>query len=300
VESLVGRPELRTFVGAILVLLAFREGDMSLGIVIKGPEGLVLAAESRVTLTATQAGDASLHVNYDNATKLLSFSKPNASIGAVTYGQAAIGLRTAHSFAPEFEGGLPHDRLTVLDFASRLSQFFLGQWQATMPADYAGPNMTFVVAGFNPDEPYGRVYSIDIPRNPAPVEQNATPDFGITWGGQRELVDRLVQGYDFRLPDIVASTLQLTPDQQAALLVAFQPLQMALPLPAMPLQDCVDLALFFVRTTISAQRLTVGIRGCGGPIDVATITRREGLRFVQRKEIVGEYGRLDESRERRI
>ena len=273
---------------------------MSLGIVIKGPEGIVLAAESRVTLTAAQAGAAPLHVNFDNASKLLSFSQPNASIGAVTYGQAAIGLRTAHSFAPEFEGSLPAERLTVRDFACRLSQFFLTQWQATMPADYTGPNMTFVVAGFNPDDPYGRVYSIDIPRSPAPVEQNASPDFGITWGGQRELVDRLIQGYDFRLPDLAVSTLQLTPDQRAALLAAFQPLQMALPLAAMPLQDCVDLALFFVRTTISAQKLTVGIRGCGGPIDVATITRREGLRFVQRKEIVGEFGRSDEPRERRI
>jgi len=273
---------------------------MSLGIVIKGPEGIVLAAESRVTLTATPLGAPPIHISYDNAAKLLSFSPPNASIGAVTYGQAAIGLRTAHSFAPEFEGSLPSARLTVHDFASRLSAFFLSQWQASVPAEYGGPNMTFVVAGFNQDEPYGRVYLIDIPRSPAPLEQTTSPDFGITWGGQREFVDRLIQGYDFRLPDVATATLQLTPDRRQALLAALQPLQMALPLQAMPLQDCVDLALFFIRTTISAQRLTVGIRGCGGPIDVATITRREGLRFVQRKEIIGEYGDPGNPRERRI
>lgn len=63
---------------------------------------------------------------------------------------------------------------------------------------------------------------------------------------------------------------------------------MPIPLQAMPLQDCVDLAIFFIRTTAEAQRLTFGIRGVGGPIDVATITRREGLRFVQRKKVVGE------------
>jgi len=273
---------------------------MSLGIVIKGPEGIVLAAESRVTLTATLPGASPLHVSFDNASKLLSFSHPNATIGAVTYGQAAIGLRSAHSFASEFEGTLPQDRLTVHDFAARLSDFFLSQWQATMAAAYDGPNMTFVVAGFNENEPYGRVYSVDIPRSPAPLEQSATPDFGITWGGQRELVDRLIQGYDFRLPDIAAATLGLKPDQKQALVAALAPLQMALPLAAMPLQDCVDLALFFIRTTISAQRLTVGIRGCGGPIDAATITRREGLTFVQRKGIVGEYGRAEEPGGRRI
>lgn len=65
---------------------------------------------------------------------------------------------------------------------------------------------------------------------------------------------------------------------------------MSIPLAAMPLQDCVDLAIFFIRTTITAQRLTLGISGCGGPIDVAIITRREGLRFIQRKQIVGEIG----------
>jgi hypothetical protein len=69
---------------------------------------------------------------------------------------------------------------------------------------------------------------------------------------------------------------------------------MTIPLAVLPLQDCVDLALFFIRTTIVAQQLTVGIRGCGGSIDVATITRREGLRFVQRKRIVGEYGASQE------
>jgi len=54
------------------------------------------------------------------------------------------------------------------------------------------------------------------------------------------------------------------------------------------LQDCVNLAIFFIHTTIEAQELSVGVRGVGGEIDVATVTRRDGLQFVQRKKIVGE------------
>jgi hypothetical protein len=77
---------------------------MSLGIVIKSPEGIVLAAESRVTLTINGAqGQPSHFVNYDNATKLFSFCSPHNHVGVVTYGLAAIGQRTAHSFVPEFE-----------------------------------------------------------------------------------------------------------------------------------------------------------------------------------------------------
>lgn len=265
---------------------------MSLGIVIKGPEGLVLAAESRVTLTATLQSppQQQLHVSFDNATKLLSFSSPHTYVGAVTYGQAAIGLRTAHSFLPEFESAAlsAAGRLTVADFAQQLSDFFMQQWAAAMPPTYQGPNMIFVVGGFNDGEPYGRVYLFEVPGAPQPIERNPSPDFGIAWGGQREFVDRLIQGYDARLPDLVANGLSLNATQTTALAQALQPLGMALPLQAMALQDCVDLAIFFIRTTIDAQKLTVGIRGCGGPIDIATITRREGLRFVQRKDICGE------------
>lgn len=189
---------------------------MSLGIIIKGPEGLVLASESRVTLAA-QLPNQQVHMNFDNAVKLLSFSPPNNTVGAVTYGQAAISLRTAHSFMPEFEAKLPSERLPVQEFARRLSDFFIQQWQTSVAETYVGPSMAFVVGGFNEGEPYGRVFQIDIPNRPEPVEQQPKPgDFGITWGGQRELVDRLIQGFDYRLPDIVTKTLDLQPEQTQA------------------------------------------------------------------------------------
>lgn len=262
---------------------------MSLGIVIKGPEGLVLAAESRVTLTGMLPNGQELHVNFDNATKVLSFSAPNAAVGAVTFGLGAIGTRTAHSFIPEFEAELGSERLLVGDFAQALSDFFVKQWTAAAPAAYEGPDMVFVVAGFDTDEPYGRVFQFEIPKAPKPVEQFSTlEEFGLTWGGQREFVDRLIQGYDPRAPQLIAGSLGLDENQVNALVHELKSLSMPFPVQAMALQDCVDMALFFIRTTIVGQKLTVGIRGCGGPIDVAIITRQDGLRFIQRKQIVGE------------
>lgn len=269
---------------------------MSLGIVVKGPEGLVLAADSRVTLESRQQGQPPIMVNFDNATKLLSFGEPNINnphrygyVGVVTYGQAAIGLRTANSFVPEFEEELPEERLKTGDLAERLSKFFMKQWQAVMPSDYPGPPMTFIVGGFNEGEPYGHVYLIEIPSNPTPIEQNPQPgEFGITWGGQRQFVDRLLRGYALELPELVRNALNLKPAQMSELTKALQPLQMSIPVQMLALQDCVNLAIFFIRTTIEAQELSVGVRGVGGEIDVATITRRDGLHFVQRKKIVGE------------
>jgi hypothetical protein len=263
---------------------------VSLGIVIKGPEGLVLAADSRVTLSA-QTPQGLLRVNFDNATKLLSFKEPHNFVGAVTYGQAAIDLRTAYSFLPEFEAGLLSKRLPVQEFAKKLSDFFMKQWEEIKPDNYSGPDMTFVVGGFDEDDPYGRVFLIETPRNPEPIEKNPHPEFGMTWGGQHEFVDRLIQGYDPRALVLLSNILKLQPEQIRSLEESLKKsLSMPIPLPAMPLQDCVDLAIFFIRTTIDAQNLTVGIRGTGGPIDVAIITRRDGLEFIQRKRIAGETG----------
>ena len=108
---------------------------MSLGVVVKGPEGVVLAADTRVTLVAQrESAPAPLIVNFDNATKLLTFGDPHKLVGAVTYGDAVIGTRTAHSFIPEFELKLDGDRRSVYEYAQLLSEFFLERWkEAGMP-----------------------------------------------------------------------------------------------------------------------------------------------------------------------
>lgn len=265
---------------------------MSLGIVVKGPEGLVLAAESRVTVQAQPPKGQPVYVNFDNAMKLLSFRKPHTHVGAVTYGAAVIALRTANSFVPEFEAKLPDERIPVSDFAAKLGDYFLDRWKAQMPMPpkYTGSPMTFVVAGFDEGQPYGRVFVIDIPTNPTPQENHSGDTFGITWGGQRTFVDRLIRGYHEQLPDVVTQALGLKDQQKQTLMQALRPLEMVIPLQAMPLQDCVNLAIFFIRTTVDAQKLTVGVRGVGGPIDVAVITASQGIDFVQRKRIVGEGG----------
>ena len=271
---------------------------MSLGIVIKGPEGLVLAADSRVTIGAkisTPLGNQQLPVYFDNATKLLSFSSPNTEVGVVTYGMAVIGQqnpRTAASFIPEFEASLPEKRLSVLEFAEKISEFYLKQWRSAMPPDDKGntPNMTFVIAGYNLDEVYGQVFIVEIPRAPKPVERSKGSEFGITFGGQHEIVSRITMGYDIRLPEVLQKGLNLTPEQAAKFGELLKQFQLAIPLQVLALQDGIDLACFFIQTTMDAQKLSIGIRGVGGAIDVAVIKRNKKLQFVQKKY---EHGELE-------
>jgi hypothetical protein len=229
-----------------------------------------------------------LYISYDNAVKLFGLGEPHRHVGLVTWGQAAIGLRTVHSFLPELQSHLPDERLTVRAYAERIGAFFADRWKEQLgEGEYGGAPMTLIIAGYDDKKPYGDVYELNLPHSATPRPRHAENEFGITWGGQREYVDRIVRGYDHRMPELMR---QVGVSEEA--IRAFEKkaaeIQMNVPVQALPLQDCVDLALFFIRTTIAAQRLTVAMRGCGGPIDVATLTRSEGLRFIQEKRIRGE------------
>lgn len=265
---------------------------MSLGIAFKGPEGVVMAADSRVTLMQQLPNNTLLPAHFDNATKLLKVGGQNF-VGVVTYGQGALGTlepRTAHSYMPEFEAevnAVGVGRLSVQDFTQRLSDFFVDRWNGANMPQGADP-MFFLVGGFDEGTNYGRLFQVSIPDSPAPIEQAAN-EFGISMGGQTEYVGRLLGGFDGRLPGIVRAALGLDQQQETTMVQEIRKqLNTAIPYQFLPLQDCVDLAIFLIRTTVAIQSFTVGLRGVGGSIDVATITRMEGYQAIQAKRVVGE------------
>jgi hypothetical protein len=276
---------------------------MSLAVVFKGPEGLVLAADSRVTLTAVSATPppppnapgiilAPMQVMptyFDNATKLLSL-KRHPHLGMVTYGQGAIGQerpRMAHGYIPEFErrlADLDGDPLSVEAVARELGVFFTERWnEADMP-EGADP-MVFLVAGFDEGEPHGRVFEVAVPSAPEPAEQN-TDSFGISWGGMTYLGERLLNGVAPRAIELVTDELGLSDDQAEALKRRWeQELSLSIPYQLLPLQDCIDLATFLVDMTANVMTWTIGIQGVGGDVDVATITGADGFQSIQQKKI---------------
>jgi hypothetical protein len=229
-------------------------------------------------------------VNFDNATKLLAFHGEHNFVGAVTYGTAIIGLRTAYSLVPELELELPKKRLGVEEFASKMSKFYLDRWKEAMPEDYSGSPMAFIVGGYDEKTPYGKVFLFEIPKQPEPKPRNpGDTDFGMTWGGQLNVASRLIHGFDPNLPANLTRRFNLNQQQASELNTELiKDLGFQIPYNVLPLQDCIDLAIFLIRTTIVALGLSVGVRGVGGPIDVAVITRTEGLKHIQRKQIRGE------------
>jgi hypothetical protein len=280
---------------------------MSLGIVIKGTEGIVLAADSRVTLLATLTGagpnrQLTVPATFDNATKLLRVNHENHKhVAAVTFGLGAIGAtepRTASSFMPEFEAELVNEkRLKVETFSEKLSEFFVGQWKALkMPSTIPpGNDMVFLVGGYDKDAAYGNVFSFSVPSDPKPRKLVPDQQFGAYWGGQREYTDRLIQGFDPNLPNVVQEILGIPQDKRDAALDQKLKAKLTIPIPwqFLPLQDCVDLATLIIKTTIALQKFVIGVRGVGGAVDVATITRTVGFEPVQVKKITAEKAELN-------
>ncbi len=278
-----------------------REEPVSLGVIVKGPEGIVLAADSRVTLVGQVTGPTGpmqIPVTFDNAEKILRFGEPHQWVAAVTYGAAVIGLRSAHSFLPELEVELLKShpkRATVSEYAAFISKFFEDQWKKFMPPVYIGPPMTFLIGGYDKGEPYGSVYLVEIPTQPTPAMRKP-PDSGsgLDWGGQMEIANRLVKGFDPALPQAVISALGLSGESVTKLEAVLNQFELRIPYPVLPLQDCLDLASFLIETTITGQGLSLGIRGVGGVIEVAVITRTEPFRFVQQKVLHASKGETHE------
>ena len=232
---------------------------------------------------------------FDNARKLLTI-KSQPYVGVVTYGAGAIGQsepRTAHGYMPEFEAHLStvceaeaSERLATRRIAQELGTFFTQQWiDAGMPNPAVPPmqQMVFLVGGFDDGEPYGHIYRLQVPNSPDPVEKT---DFGVTYGGQNELVARLLGGTDLRALQLTKDHLGLDDAQTAGLADLWrQNLGLPIPYQFLPLQDCVDLSEFMVSMTTIVQTWMFGIRGVGGQVDVATITRTEGLREIRQKKV---------------
>jgi hypothetical protein len=185
--------------------------------------------------------------------------------------------------------------MRVEDFAKVLSDFYLARWNENPPQGQTGGQVTpmsFIVAGYDPSSPYGSKFVIDIPNNPEPSPRNPGDDnFGMTWGGQVNVVSRLIHGYDPALLIHLAQRDSLSEDEVRKLQAEFKAnLEYQIPYQVLPLQDCVNLATFLVRTTMTAQDLAIVTRGVGGMVEVAAITQQKGLRFVQRKALRGEAG----------
>jgi proteasome subunit B (beta)-like protein len=235
------------------------------------PDGLVLAADSRTTLS-----DGDRHrIASDSAQKIF----PVGHVGVATSGNAFIGADTIAGTMDRFIAKLDKKAQSDLDhFVESLGAFFHEAFEAylkergeTWDAEKLGYPIDFLVAGYD-ETGVGHIKELMVPGPKTGDFQIDTRTGGTMWRGQTDVISRLLNGVDWAgldsggpLPDDVSERLKG---------LAYMPLE------PITVEDAVDYATFLVRTTIDMQRFSDGVvaqpglvPGCGGPIHALVVER---------------------------
>lgn len=238
---------------------------MSLIISVYVREGIVMAADSRLTLTIPQAPVGgqphTLSIATSDSAKKL-FLAPN-NVGIATCGAADIGGVPIAGFVESFivEKVKGH-ALNAEQVANELKVYF-----SALPVR---PGTLFHVAGYAPSGASldQTVFFVDPAAN-AIVRLNPPSRQGANWAGEIDVFQRLLNDVALIQPGGAPPT----------------PLpSFGVPFEFFTLQDAIDFCVFGIRSTIETLRFQTREKTVGGPIDVLVITP-DSSRWIAQKQL---------------
>lgn len=242
---------------------------MSLVIVAYVPEGIVMASDSRqsVTIEGKTPGGEEFKletVNSDAVTKTSLLERQQ--VGISNFGQDLLAGVPMGSYIKRFV----EEELTSVDDVATIPKKLVDY----LKRSFADANAGFHVAGYKKEGkvsvPY--VYHCHVAQNTVErknVKPDGSPSYGATWSGNIDVITSIVN------PVVVK-------DEQGKDKVIR-------PVPpiiwdAMTLQDAIDFCVYAIRTTIDTMRFQTRPKTVGGPIDVLVLTA-DGARWIQKKEL---------------
>lgn len=279
---------------------AKRSQNMSIAVLIAVHDGVVLAADSASTLTitgppgTTPAGMVAANV-YDNANKIFNLVK-GLPIGCITFGSGNIGNASIGTLIKDLrkkltagELGFKPEKYTMKDVASILADFLNDECHKLDPAARAAIGTGFLIGGYSSGGDLGESWSIEIKQGvaQAPNKLREPKDAGVSWGGQGEVLQRIMLGFSPQIFDVLAKVskppgnAQIIAQQLAPVLQAS--MQAPMVFAPMPIQDAIDLARFLVHAASMFSRFIPGPNVVGGPIEIAAITKHEHFKWISRK-----------------
>lgn len=261
---------------------------MTVAIVVKVYDGIVLAADSATTLGLQNGKDQV----YNGANKVFHLHR-GLPIGAMTWGLGQLGSASIATVIKDLRRRfMGHDRAhldweldpasyTVEAVAARLAELLFGELYSPLSTTGA---LGLVVAGYSSGETSSEAWlvNMDDPNvDCVPVLAAGKDESGWIAYAQPEGVHRLFNGFDPAVPAMLAPIIEQSKAAQIPGLL--EPLTRQPANPAMPFGDAIQLAGFMVDVTVGYTRYLLGPDTVGGPVDVAGITRHEGFKWVQRK-----------------
>ena len=276
---------------------------VTIAISLKVNDGVVLAADSATALVGKADGTGQQVVSYvyNNANKVFNLVK-GCPIGVISWGMGSIGPASVSTLLKDLRSLLTGtdadwkvdpDRYSISEVAGKLRRFmfeqqylpFVSALPETEEADDLGFPLGFIVAGYSSDATMADESLVFMQNRECaePTSMRALNETGLSWQGQPEAITRLVLGFGTQLPAALAE-LGIEESNIAPAVEAIKSrTQLYLVQPAMPIQDAIDLAEFFVDLTIKFVHFLPGAPTVGGPIEIAAITKHEGFKWIRRK-----------------
>jgi 20S proteasome alpha/beta subunit len=200
------------------------------------PEGIVLAADSRMTgniMMKTPDGKTQQQGMFaisDNAQKVFLLNK--VRVGIASCGLAILENKTVSDYLRLFEIEEVRPKDNVTDVAKKLQAYAYKYF----------PNVHFFVCGYEEEEPF--VYDVSKELRRINMD-NGRIKYASSWSGEQVAITKLLNSQP---PTPVNHDL-------------------------MPLKDAVDFAEFLIDVTIKLQRFEMKPKTCGGAIDVLVLTK---------------------------
>jgi hypothetical protein len=271
---------------------------MTIVVTVRVTDGIVLAADS-----ATSFSDAAGNVAkvYNSANKVFNLVKV-WPIGAMTYGAGSIGTESISTLSKNLrdrltppkvrrrrKGGDPlmihRSSYTIEDVAAKARGFFEERYKAAYREPVPGYFLGYRVCGYSAQGVLPEAWEIRILENSSegPIRIYQDDQFGPRWSGETEALDRLILGLGSKIADALGALGVDASVVGQTVLGLVNHLYANLYLPAMPIQDAIELAEFLVETAVKFSHFSLRPATVGGPIEIATITKHEGFKWVTRK-----------------
>jgi len=253
---------------------------------VKINDGIVMASDSAGSMPSGQV--------YAHANKIANLCE-GLPVGAMSTGAGGIGNESVETLLKDlrrrFAGLDPAHPDWRLDPAGYAMERVAGRLRSFLFEEKAAPcpeptNLQLRLCGYSAGRPLAEVWEVSMTGRDCPPPRRIMDEtgFGVLWDGQYEALNRLVLGLGFGIGD--ALVRHGVPPEDAGKLQEnlVKDLYTTLSVPAMPIQDAIDLARFLVETTIGFVRFAVFLpKSVGGAVEIAAITKHEGFRWVQRK-----------------
>jgi hypothetical protein len=261
---------------------------MTVIVTVKINDGVVMASDSATTFSNSEGRPGQIYLN---ANKVFNLAE-GLPIGAMTTGAGQIGAASIATLSKDLRSRftdkdnefpawkLDKNTYTMEQVAIRVREFLFDE---KAKKESFESFLHYRICGYSANETLPEVWDVILNEGGcSPSQCVANKDsYTVMCSGEPEAFCRIVNG--------VGTGFEQFGIQQGFNLTEFgQSLRTALGevfvVPAMPIQDAIDLARYLVEVTIGFTRFSFNRpKTVGGPIEIATITKHEGFRWIERK-----------------